>query len=467
MVMGLVFKSFFAEGIAQLSYLVGDDSKGTAAIIDPRPDVDVYLHEALRREVSITHIFETHIHADFMSGSRELAERVGGAKIYCSHEGRAEYGFEQEGIRSGDEFTFGDTLLKVQHTPGHTPEHVAYILAEKDRADSPWGTVTGDSLFVGSAGRPDLLGEEETEELTEQLFHTLRDFYLQLDDGIIICPGHGAGSACGADIGDRPMSTIAYERRFNQFLQIDDFERFKRFVKEGAPPVPAHYPRLKKVNAAGPPLIGHLPACPGLPVGAFGQQAASDSVQVLDVRSMLAFGGGHVPGAINIGGSRPELSVWAGDMLAPDKPILLVLEEDFQLPRIVSLLWRTGFTNFGGYLVGGMKTWQNAGLPLKKLPQMSVQELKEDHDTHRLDVRSPSEWQQGHIPGAMHHFVGKLRDRMPDLDRNQPVATYCASGYRASLAASLLQRAGFEKVRNVPGSWKAWTSAGYPVDHGG
>jgi hydroxyacylglutathione hydrolase len=317
MVMGLVFKSFFAEGIAQLSYLVGDDSKGTAAIIDPRPDVDVYLHEAQRREVSITHIFETHIHADFMSGSRELAERVGGAKIYCSHEGRAEYGFEQEGIRSGDEFTFGDTLLKVQHTPGHTPEHVAYILAEKDRADSPWGTVTGDSLFVGSAGRPDLLGEEETEELTEQLFHTLRDFYLQLDDGTIICPGHGAGSACGADIGDRPMSTIGYERRFNQFLQIDDFERFKKFVQEGAPPVPAHYPRLKKVNAAGPPLIGHLPACPGLPVGAFRQQAESDSVQVLDVRSMLAFGGGHVPGAINIGGTRPELSVWAGDMLDP------------------------------------------------------------------------------------------------------------------------------------------------------
>jgi hydroxyacylglutathione hydrolase len=467
MVMGLVFTSFFAEGISQLSYLIGDDSEGTAAIIDPRPDVDVYLQEAQRRELSITHVFETHIHADFMSGSRELAERVGGAKIYCSHEGRAEYGFEQEGIRSGDEFTFGDTLLKVQHTPGHTPEHVAYVLAEKDRAQRPWGTLTGDSLFVGSAGRPDLLGQDATEELTEKLFHTLRDFYLQLDEGTIVFPGHGAGSACGADIGDRPMSTIGYERKFNQFLQIDDFEQFKKFVQEGAPPVPAHYPRLKKVNAAGPPLIGHLPACPGLPVGHFRQQAESDRVQLLDVRSMLAFGGGHVPGAINIGGSRPELSVWAGDLLEPDKPILLVLEEDFQLPRIVTFLWRTGFTNFGGYLVGGMKMWQNAGLPLQKLPQMSVQELKEDHGTQRLDVRSPSEWQQGHIPGAMHHFVGKLRDQMPDLDRNQPVATYCASGYRASLAASLLQRAGFEKVHNVPGSWKAWTSAGYPVDNGG
>ena len=463
--MGLVFESFFADGISQLSYLVGDDSEGTAAVIDPRPDVDVYLHAAQQREVSITHVFETHIHADFMSGSRELAARVGGAKIYCSHEGGAEYGFRQEGIRDGDEFTFGDTLLKVRHTPGHTPEHVAYILAEKDRAASPWGTVTGDSLFVGSAGRPDLIGEEATEELTKQLFHTLRDFFLRLDDGNIIYPCHGAGSACGADIGDRPMSTIGYERRFNQFLQIDDFEQFKKFVQEGAPPVPAHYPRLKKVNAAGPPLIGHLPSCPGLPIRAFGRQAEGDGVQVLDVRSMLAFGGGHVPGAINIGGTRPELSVWAGDLLDPDKPILLVLEEDFELPRVVTLLWRTGFTDFAGYLVGGMKMWQNAGLPLKRLPQIPVHELQTDRDTQRLDVRSPTEWQEGHIPGARHHYVGRLREEMPELDRSQPVATYCASGYRASLAASLLQRAGFHDVRNVPGSWKAWTAAGYPVEN--
>jgi hydroxyacylglutathione hydrolase len=464
--MGLVFKSFFADGISQLSYLVGDDSDGAAALIDPRPDVDVYLQEAERREVSITHIFETHIHADFMSGSRELAERVGGARVYCSHEGGAKYGFEQQGIRSGDEFSFGDTLVRVRPTPGHTPEHVSFELAEKDRADTSWGVVTGDSLFVGSAGRPDLLGEGATEELTEQLFHTLRDYFLKLDEGTIVYPCHAAGSACGANIGDRPMSTIGYERRFNRFLQIDDFEQFKKFVQQGAPPVPAHYPRLKRVNAAGPPLIGHRPACPGLPLEAFRQHADRDGVQILDVRSMHAFGGGHVPGAINIGGSRPELSVWAGDMLDPEKPTLLILEEDFDLPRVITLLWRTGFTSFAGYLVGGMKTWQNSGLPLKKVPQITVQELNDDSSTQRLDVRSTSEWQGGHIPGATHHFVGQLREQMPKLDRSRPVATYCASGYRASLAASLLQRAGFEEVRNVPGSWKAWTTAGYPVENG-
>lgn len=465
--MGLVFESYFADGIAQLSYLVGDDSKGTAAVIDPRPDVDVYLEAARKRELSITHIFETHIHADFLSGSRELAARAGGAKIYCSREGGAEYGFEQEGIRAGDEFTFGDALIKVQHTPGHTPEHVGYVVAEKDRKDRPWGVLTGDSLFVGSAGRPDLLGEGSTEELTKQLFHTLRDFYLKLDDGVIVYPCHGAGSACGADIGDRPMSTIGYERRFNDFLQIDDFEQFKKFVKEGAPPVPSHYPRMKKLNAAGPPVLGHTPTCPGLPFAQFREMAGRDDLQILDVRSMHAFGGGHIAGSLNIGGTRSELSVWAGDMLDPSKPILLVLEEDFALPRIVTLLWRTGFTRFAGYLVGGIKMWQNAGLPLQHIPQMTVHEIKEKADEVQLvDVRSPSEWKSGRIPGARHHFISKLRNEMPGVDRAKPVATYCASGYRASLAASVLQRAGFSDVRNIPGSYKAWTNAGFPVENG-
>lgn len=465
--MGLVFESYFADGIAQLSYLVGDDSKGITAVIDPRPDVDVYLEAAQKRQLSITHIFETHIHADFMSGSLELAERAGGAKIYCSQEGGAEYGFQHERVRGGEEFAFGDTILRVQHTPGHTPEHIGFVLAEKERENRPWGVLTGDSLFVGSAGRPDLLGEGSTQELTKQLYHTLRDFYLKLDDSVIVYPCHGAGSACGADIGDRPMSTIGYERRFNDFLQIDDFEEFKRFVKEGAPPVPAHYPRLKKVNAGGPPLIGHLPTCPGLPTSQFRELAERDDAQILDVRSMHAFGGGHVARSINIGGTRNEISVWAGDMLDPAQPLLLVLEEDFQLPRIVTLLWRTGFTRFAGYLVGGMKMWQNAGLPLSNVPQMTVQEVHEKRDQMQLlDVRSPSEWQSGRIPRAHHHYVGRLKEELPKIDRHKPVATYCASGYRASIAASLLKRAGFSDVRNIPGSFQAWTSAGFPVENG-
>ena len=216
--MTMIFESVKTDGIAQISYLVGDSGTGTAAVIDPRPNVKVYLQLARKFGVSITHIFETHIHADFMSGSRELAAQAGGAKIYASGEGEASYDFDVEKIRGGDRFEFGGMVLTARHTPGHTPEHLSYELAEAESEDQPWGVLTGDSLFVGSAGRPDLLGEEETEALTEKLFDTLREYYLKLDDGVIIYPCHGAGSACGADIGERPMSTIGYERRTNAFL---------------------------------------------------------------------------------------------------------------------------------------------------------------------------------------------------------------------------------------------------------
>ncbi|MEY2439398.1 MAG: hydroxyacylglutathione hydrolase, partial [Verrucomicrobiota bacterium] len=210
--MSLVFKTIQTHGIAELSYLLGDDEEGTAAIFDPRPDIDVYVEMARDEKLSITHIFETHIHADLVSGSRELCTRLESAKIYVSDEGGASYGFAHERIKDGDRFTFGEVLITARHTPGHTPEHLSYILAEADHPDTPWGVLTGDSLFVSSAGRPDLLGSERTEGLAEQQFHTLRDFYLKLPDHVMIYPNHGAGSPCGADIGDRLSSTIGYER---------------------------------------------------------------------------------------------------------------------------------------------------------------------------------------------------------------------------------------------------------------
>lgn len=458
--MGLKFETVLTDGIAELSYLVGDDSAGIAAVVDPRPDCEIYLELARRHEVAITKIFETHIHADFMSGARELADRCG-ATIHCSAEGDAEYGFSQQPVADGDTFTFGETRLTARFTPGHTPEHLAYELAEQDR-EAPWGVLTGDSLFVDSAGRPDLLGAEETEGLAEQLFHTLRDYYLQLDDHVLIFPCHGAGSACGANIGDRPISSIGYERQFNEFLQYDDLDAFRRFVEEGAPPAPTHYPRLKKVNAAGPPVLGRLPQVPGLPPERFGELALRDDVTLVDTRHMLAFGGGHILGAINIGG-RPELSPWGGWMLDCDRPILLVLDHDWDLDRIVRLLYRVGYTNFGGYLVGGMTAWDNQGLPLEHIPEVTVHELKSNKDEFQiLDVRQDDEWNDGHIPGATHTFVGELRDGVAalELDPERPTVTYCATGYRASLASSLLQKHGFNKVHNLPGSWQAWTNAG-------
>ncbi|MCA9226655.1 MAG: MBL fold metallo-hydrolase, partial [Planctomycetales bacterium] len=331
----------------------------------------------------------------------------------------------------------------------------------------PWGVFTGDSLFVGSAGRPDLLGDEQTDELIEKLFHTLRDYYLKLSDGVIIYPCHGAGSACGADIGERPMGTIGYERETNDFLQYEDFQEFKKFVEENAPPEPHHYKHLKKVNVQGPPVLGHAPPAQGLPPKDFQKAIDSGDAQLLDTRQMLAFGGGHIEGAINIG-PRPELSVWAGQMLDYEKPILLVVQDETDLDWIVWQLAYTGFTRFAGYLVGGMKAWENAGLPLRKLSQMTVHELNDQIDNVQLlDVRAPDEWEQGRIPGATHLYVADMRDGLDGasaFDKSKPVVTYCDSGYRADIAASLLQRRGFQDVRNVPGSWQAWNNAGFEVE---
>ena len=462
--MSLIFECIQTDGIAELSYLVGDDSEGVAAVFDPRPDVDCYLRLAREKQVAITHIFETHIHADMVSGARELYARVGTAKIFVSHEGGEAYGFDHEEIKAGDTFKLGSVLITVRHTPGHTPEHVAYSLAEKDQPDAPWGVLTGDSLFVSSAGRPDLLGNAQAKELAEQQFHTLRDYYLKLADGVIIYPAHGHGSPCGADIGDRLSSTIGYERRFNAFLQFQDVESFTDYALSTAPPAPTYYPRMKKLNAQGPEVLGNLPVVRGLPPKFFKEAIDAGDNVLIDNRMMLAFGGGHIKGPLSIGGS-PMLSIWAGWLLDPDQPILLVLDSDEKLNEIVSLFLRTGYTRFAGYLVGGMKAWDNAGLPLDEVGQMTVHEVHERGSQLRLvDVRSPDEWKGGHIPNARHLFLGEMREKTGGLDKSQSTAVYCDSGYRASIATSILKQEGFDCVCNVPGSWQAWKKAGYPVD---
>lgn len=462
--MSLVFERIQTEGIAELSYLLGDDEEGIAAVFDPTPDVDKYIELAREKNVSITHVFETHIHADLVSGARELCAQVDLAKIYVSHEAGAQYGFETEKLHDGDTFTFGDTLLTVRHTPGHTPEHISFEVAEKDTPETPWGVLTGDSLFVSSAGRPDLLGSAHTKQLAAQQFRTLNEYFLGLPDSVIIHPGHGAGSPCGADIGDRLQSTIGYERANNPFLQFDDVEEFTDYALRTAPPVPTYYPRMKKINAEGPKIIGHLPRVAALPAQAFKRAIEEKKGVLVDTRSMLAFGGGHIPGALNIGGS-PSLSIWAGWLLDPQDAVLLVLENDNAVHDVVKLFVRTGYTKFAGYLVGGIKTWESAGFPIEEIPQLSVHDLQRDgKDFQLLDVRGPGEWKHGHIPAAQHCFLPELRERSAGLDKTKPTAVYCASGYRASLAASILKQEGFEKIHNVPGSWQAWKKAGFPVE---
>jgi hydroxyacylglutathione hydrolase len=462
--MSLIFERIQTEGIAELSYLVGDDSESVAAVFDPRPDIDCYLQLAREKQVSITHIFETHIHADFVSGARELCARTESAKIFLSHEGGARYGFDHEKIVDGDNFKFGSVLVTVRHAPGHTPELVAYLLAEKNHPGAPWGVLTGDSLFVSSAGRPDLLGIGQEKKLAEQQFHTLRNFYLKLADGVIIYPAHGHGSPCGADIGDRLSSTIGYERRFNAFLQFHDVKSFTTYALSTAQPEPTYYPRMKKLNTKGPVVLGNLPPVRGLPPKFFQEALEDDDSVLIDTRMMLAFGGGHIKGALNIGGA-PMLSIWAGWLLDPAKPILLVVESDEKLSEIIRLFLRTGYTKFAGYLVGGMAAWDNAGLPLESVGQMTVHEIKRaGAKLQVLDVRAPDEWKDGHIPNARHIFLGELREQLGKLDKTKPTAVYCDSGYRASIATSILKQEGFGCVCNVPGSWQAWEKAKFPVE---
>jgi hydroxyacylglutathione hydrolase len=461
--MSMILERVQTEGIAELSYLIGDDKTGTAAVIDPRADVEVYVELARSRKLSITHIFETHIHADLVSGARELQDRVGTAEIFVSTEGGAEYSFDHQSVKDGDQFEFGDVVLTARHTPGHTPEHISFEACEKERAPKPWGIFTGDSLFVNSAGRPDLLGSGEAEKLADELYRTLYDYYLKLDDDVIIYPSHGAGSPCGASIGDRLESTIGYERKFNPFLQHSGKDEFKEYALSTAPPEPTYYKRMKKLNAKGPEVLGNLPIVPGLPPKAFREAAGKGENLVIDTRQMLAFGGGHIKGALNIGG-RPELSIWAGWLLDPEQPLLLVLDSDEKVEQIVRLFLRTGFSKFEGYLVGGMKAWDNAALPLEEIDQMTVHELKENADEVQIvDVRSPDEWKKGRIPGAKHLFLPELEKKSGELKKSTPVAVYCDSGYRASLGTSILQAQGFE-VHNIPGSWQAWVNAKYPVE---
>jgi hydroxyacylglutathione hydrolase len=458
---GVVFETVRTDGLAHLSYLIGDRASGQAAVLDPRRDVDVYLELARRHGLTITHAVETHIHADFVSGSRELAARTATAKVYVSVEGGARYGFAHEPLRDGSRIELGAVTLAAVHTPGHTPEHLAYLATEQGR---PWGFVSGDFLFADSVGRPDLLGAAQTPGLARALFRSLRTALTPLPDALPLYPAHGAGSPCGANICDR-QSTVGHERRHNPALQFTDESSFTDWVLRTAPPMPRYYPRMKRINAQGPEILGGLPAVEWLEPAALRQRLAAGDVQLIDNRTMRAFGEGHIAGAWNLG-PRPELSLWAGWMLDPARPIALVLPRDGDLPEVLRQFLRVGFTTFAGCLEGGMEAWVAAGLPVQGLAQVPVQELNTlmpSREVQLLDVRSPSEWDVGHIPGARYLFLGDLPGGLRDLNPDRPVVVYCASGYRSGLAASILQARGFTAAANVPGGYRAWTAAGFPT----
>ena len=457
-------------GLSQFSYAIGCPGAGTVAIVDPRRDVDVYLEFAADQDLRITHVLETHIHADFASGARELAERTGARLCLSAYDAGETYDvmFPHEEIEDGDSIEVGSVRIEALHTPGHTPEHLSYLVYDTHRSgDVPEMLLSGDFLFIGSLGRPDLLGEEAKVDLARRLFASVRQKLAGLPDGLEVHPGHGAGSMCGAGMSGRPISTLGFERVANPYLDPELTEdAFVQKILGSAPPFPPYYRRMKALNSAGPPILGGLPGLAPLPTLEFHAMVEAGHA-VVDLRDHLAFGGGHVPGAFGIGVDG-SLSTWAAWVVPYETPIVLVAERPSDVERAVRALVRVGLDDVRGWLAGGMESWRQDGLPIETLPQISIPALAAALENGRevdvLDVRSDGEWEGGHIEGATHVHGGLLGERLDEVPgQERPLAVICGSGYRSTVAASVLKRAGFEDVRNVPGGMQGWRKAGLPV----
>ena len=462
----MIFQQFFEPGLAIASYLVADESAGEAIVIDPPRDVDPILAFAKQNSVHIRHILETHVHADFVCGSVELKARLEDKpRIYASAYGGDDWTqpFIDEPLSEGDTLQIGRLRFEVHHVPGHTPEHVAYSMFDTHRSEQvPWILFTGDFLFVGDVGRPDLLGDDAKKELAHQLYDSLFRRIESLPDVTEIYPAHGAGSLCGKAIGSRRSSTIGFERQFSDAFQSKPEAQWVAELLEDMPLAPQYFQRMKRINRDGPAVIGpHLPGQRRLNVDDFAGSKC-DNCLVVDTRAKEAFAGGHIPDSINIPLGE-NLSSWAGWVLPPDRPILLVAEDAQQTQQIARDLIRVGIDDLKGFLEGGIDAWEKEGYPMDSLDSLSVQQLdlwrKQEPRLTVLDVRTDSEWNQGHIEDAVHIHGGVLPDRVDELTQDEPIAVVCGSGYRASIAASFLKRQGFQHVANVMGGMSAWKSA--------
>jgi len=460
----------FIPGLAISSYIVGDEKSGEAAVIDPTRDVDSYIHFARDHGLHINHIIETHVHADFVSGACELKARLSDVPtIHCSSYGGTDWTqpYPDQHVKEGDVVEFGTVRLGFQHTPGHTPEHISVLLYDKSRSvETPWAMFTGDFLFVGDVGRPDLLGEKAKKELAHQLYESIFKRITGLPNITEIFPAHGSGSLCGKAIGSRRSSTLGFERLYNVALQRKPEDQWVKDLLKDMPLSPPYFKRMKKVNKEGPAVIGS--EIPGLkrrkPKEIY--ERVCDQCIILDTRHKGAFAASHIADAINIPFGN-NLPTWAGWVLPYDRPILLVVEHPSQVKEVVTHLQRVGFDDLQGYMEGGMDAWETEGFPLVTLTTISVHELKQKLDKKAklavLDVRTESEWEEGHIEGAIHVHGGKLQEHFGEVPRDRPVAVVCGSGYRASIAASFLQRNAYEDVSNVVGGMSAWNAAKLPT----
>jgi len=463
----MFLKQIYLGCLSQASYLIGSD--GEAAVVDPRRDIDEYLEEARKAGLVIKHVLETHFHADFVSGHRELAARTGAAIYFGRH---ARPGYAVTSLADGGEVRVGRVTLRTLETPGHTPESVCYLVLDGEQGGEPGGkpvaVLTGDTLFVGEVGRPDLMGHQFTAEgMAGSLYDSLHTKLLTLPDDVVVYPGHGPGSSCGRNIGPETSSTIGKERQFNYALQIQDRDTFVRTVAGNLPAPPRYFPHDAQVNREGPPdLAPLLAALRPLPSHEVARLTREGAALVLDTRAPKEFGEGHLPGSVNVGIDGRYAS-WVGTVLDPLSPFLLVAPAGREAEAAMRL-GRVGYDNVVGYLDGGVAAWRVAGLPVRDLPQIDVRELARRIDGGNLrvvDVRGSGEWESGHIASAIHHDLQRLAaDLKAPLPGNGPVAVICGSGYRSSIACSLLERAGVDiPLVNVTGGMGAWSQAELPV----
>ena len=451
-----MFHRIFDEGLAHSSYVVACDRTREAAVVDPRRDVDVYVQLAAQRGLTVTHTIDTHIHADFVSGSRELA--AGGARVIAGP--GANLGFASHEVTDGEVLAIGDVRLRVLHTPGHTPEHISLLFreGETDRV------LTGDTLFVGAVGRPDLLGEDRSRELAGQLHASLMEKLLALPDEVEVHPAHGAGSLCGTAIGSEPHSTIGRERRRNPMLRHESREAFIAAVLEDLPETPAYFAELKRVNRTGPLLLDLTAGVPALPVlsAQSADAAMRDGAVLLDLRASEAFTEGHAAGAISIAFG-PRVGYWAAWVVPLERRVLLISDGDVRhAEEAHRQLLRVGIDRVEGLVHGGFPAWRAAALPVSRLRRITAAELIDLHAERPLtivDVRSAPEFAAGHADGAINVPVGSIPADMPPVPRGAGIAVMCESGFRSTLAASLLARAGFSSVVNVSGGMAAYREA--------
>lgn len=472
----MFLKRFFEPKLAQTSYLIGCPGAGAAIVIDANRDIDQYIKAAEAEGVKVTHVTETHIHADYVSGSRELAARTGAA-LFLSDEGDAswKYAFAGESgatlLKDGDRITVGSVLIDVIHTPGHTPEHIVFLVTDSAGASDPIAVASGDFIFVGDVGRPDLLEKAANIKGTMEvgaraLYASLQKFAPQ-PDWLQIWPGHGAGSSCGKGISAIPHSTLGYERRFNWAFQVKTEAAFVEAVLAGQPEPPKYFAEMKRVNKEGPRILHGFQRPELLQVDSLDEQLRKNAM-VIDTRSWADYSAGHVPGTINIP-LNASFTTWAGWLVPYTKAFFLIADDQASaIDTVVRDLAMIGLDHIAGYFDAGViDAWAAGERPLDTVPQVTVQDLQASlghHAVTLVDVRNLTEWESGRIAGAQHIPLGYLTDRLADIPRDKPIVVQCAAGARSAIGASVLKAHGVENVINLVGGIGAWRKAGLPVE---